>query len=66
MRYAHVVPHFDNHPLADRPIFMADNARPHRARIVRAFLQQEALDVFQWPDMSPDQYEPNLARMGLY
>jgi hypothetical protein len=27
------------------PIFMADNARPHKARIVRAFLQQEALDV---------------------
>ena len=44
---------------------MDDNARPHRARIVRAFLQQEALDVFQWPDMFPDQYEPNLARMGF-
>ena len=29
---AHIVPYFDNHPLADRPIFMDDNARPHRAR----------------------------------
>ena len=26
-----VVPHFDNHALADRPMFMDDNARPHRA-----------------------------------
>ena len=37
-----VVPHFDNHALADRPMFMDDNARPHRARIVQHFLQQEA------------------------
>ena len=29
-----VVPHFDNHALADRPMFMDDNSRPHRARIV--------------------------------
>jgi hypothetical protein len=33
-----VVPHFDNHALADRPMFMDDNARPHRARIVQHFL----------------------------
>ena len=26
-----VVPHLDNHALADRPMFMDDNARPHRA-----------------------------------
>jgi hypothetical protein len=30
-----VVPHFDNHALADRPMCMDDNARPHRARIVQ-------------------------------
>ncbi|NYT47344.1 MAG: hypothetical protein H0A75_06960 [Candidatus Methanofishera endochildressiae] len=35
-----VVPHFDNHALADRPMFMDDNARPHRARIVQHYLQQ--------------------------
>ena len=29
-----VVPHLDNHALADRPMFMDDKARPHRARIV--------------------------------
>ena len=32
-----VVPHFDNHALTDRPMFMDDNARPHRARIVQHF-----------------------------
>jgi hypothetical protein len=41
----HVVPHFDNHALADRPMFMDDNARPHRARIVQHFLQQEAVQT---------------------
>ena len=29
-----VVPHFDNHPLATRPVYMDDNARPHRSRTV--------------------------------
>ena len=49
----HVVPHFDNHALDDGPIFM-DNARPHRARIVHHFLQQEAVQTIPWPAMSPD------------
>ena len=47
-----VVLHFDNHALADRPIFMDDNARPHRARIVQHFLQQEAVQTISWPPMS--------------
>jgi hypothetical protein len=38
-----VVPHFDNHPLATRPVYMDDNARPHRSRAVTAYLQSEAL-----------------------
>ena len=50
----HVVPHFDNHVLADRPMFMDDNARPHRARIVQHFLQQEDVQTIPWPAMSPD------------
>jgi hypothetical protein len=25
-----VAPHFDNHPLATRPVYMDDNAKPHR------------------------------------
>jgi hypothetical protein len=36
-----VVPHFDNHPLATRPVCI-DNARPHRSRPVTAYLQSEA------------------------
>jgi hypothetical protein len=34
-----VLPHFDNHPLATRPVYMDDNARPHRSRAVTAYLQ---------------------------
>jgi hypothetical protein len=49
-----VVPHFDNHALADRPMFMDDNTRPHRARIAQHFLQQEAVQTIPWPAMSPD------------
>jgi hypothetical protein len=36
-----VVVHFDNHTLAARPVYMDDNARPHRARAVTAYLQSE-------------------------
>jgi hypothetical protein len=49
-----VVPHFDNHALADGPMFMDDNARSHRARIVQHFLQQEAVQTIAWPAMPPD------------
>jgi hypothetical protein len=38
-----VGPHFDKHPLATRPVYMDDNARPHRSRIVTAYLQSEAV-----------------------
>ena len=31
-----VVSHFDNNPLATRPVYMDDNARPHRSRAVTA------------------------------
>jgi transposase len=49
-----VVPHFDNHPLATRPVYMNDNARPHRSRVVTAYLQSEAVTPVPWPAMSPD------------
>ena len=49
-----VVPHFDNHALAGRTMFMDDNARPHRARIVQHLLQQEAVQTIPWPAMPPD------------
>jgi transposase len=35
-------------------MFMDDNARPHRARIVQKILQQEAVQAIPWPAMSPD------------
>jgi transposase len=49
-----VVPHFDNHPLATRPVYMDDNARPHRSRAVTAYLQIEAVTSVPWPAMSLD------------
>ena len=49
-----ITPHFDNHPLASRPLYMDDNARPHRARIVNQYKQHEAIDTIPWPAMSPD------------
>jgi transposase len=49
-----VVPHFDNHPLATRPVYMDDNARPYHSRAVTAYLQSEAVTSVSWPAMSPD------------
>jgi hypothetical protein len=49
-----VVPHFDNHRLATRPLFMDDNTRQHIARIVSDYLRQESIDSIPWPAMSPD------------
>jgi hypothetical protein len=47
-----VVPHFDNHPLATRPVYMDDNARLHRSRVVTASHQSEAVTSVPWPAMS--------------
>ena len=49
-----VVPHFDNHALATRPVFMDDNARPHRSQAVRQVIQNNAVNHLPWPAMSPD------------
>ena len=49
-----VVPHFDNHPLATRPVYMDDNARPHRSRAATAYLQSETVTSVPWSAMSPD------------
>lgn len=51
---ASLVPHIDGHALRDRPIFMQDGATPHTANITRNLLQQEAIDVMDWPSRSPD------------
>jgi transposase len=49
-----VVPHFDHIQLATRPVYMDDNARPHRSRAVTAYLQSEAVTSVPWPAMSSD------------
>ena len=35
-------------------ILQQDNARPHTARIVQQYLQQQQVDVLPWPANSPD------------
>ena len=35
-------------------VLMDDNARPHRARIVNNFLDQEGIERMEWPAYSPD------------
>jgi hypothetical protein len=37
-----------------RPVYMDDNARPHRSREVTAYLQSEAVTSVPWPAMSAD------------
>jgi hypothetical protein len=51
---ASVVPHFDNHPLNTRPVFVDDNARPHRARVVTDYLHDVSITTLPWPVRSPD------------
>jgi hypothetical protein len=41
-----VVLHFDNHPLATRPVYIDDNARSHRSRAVTAYLQRALDDIY--------------------
>jgi transposase len=40
--------------IGDDVILMDDNARPHRARIVIGYLQQETIERMDWPEKSPD------------
>ncbi|GBO06352.1 hypothetical protein AVEN_114456-1 [Araneus ventricosus] len=35
-------------------IFMDDNARPHRARLVRSYLESETIPQMAWPARSQD------------
>ena len=49
-----VVPYFENHPLATRPVYVDDNARPHRSRAVTTYLQANAIETLPWPARSPD------------
>ena len=40
--------------LGDRFLLMDDNARPHRARIITTFLEDNQIQRLDWPSMSPD------------
>ena len=48
------MPHFDNHPLNTRHVFMDDNARHHRALVVTDYLRDESITTLPWPARSPD------------
>ena len=55
---ARVGPHFDNHPLNKRPVFMDDRARSHRARVMTYYLRDESiitlpLPARRNPDLNP-------------
>ena len=39
---------------AEQPMFMDDNARPHRERLVDAYKVWHNIDSQQWPSMSPN------------
>ena len=46
----HVLPLVNAHNL----MFQHDNARPHVARVCRDFLNQNNVEVLDWPPYSPD------------
>ena len=47
-----VIPYLRN--LGPNSIFQDDNARPHRARIITEYLQEEGVTRMEWPANSPD------------
>lgn len=47
-----------------RPIILHDNARPHKHRIVREFLQEKRWEVLDHPSYSPDMSPPDMD--GIY
>ena len=58
-----VVPHFDNHSLATRPVYMDDNARPHRSRAVTAYLPKRSRDFCSLASHEPG-FESHRAYLG--
>jgi hypothetical protein len=49
--YRSVVPHFARH---QNKTFQQDNVRVHTARATRDYLQQNSINVMNWPALSPD------------
>jgi hypothetical protein len=50
----HLVPFLENQPLSQHNIFQHDNAPPHTAASTVKFLQENVVEVLQWPPFSPD------------
>ena len=49
-----VVPYISLQTMEPGALLQDDNARPHRARIVDAYLQQQHMTRIDWPACSPD------------
>ena len=48
----HVIPFLQQHPRVT--VFQQDNARAHSARLTRAYLEENNVDLMEWPAYSPD------------
>ncbi|GFW80351.1 transposable element Tcb2 transposase [Trichonephila clavipes] len=48
----HVIPYAG--AIGDSFVFLVDNARPHRARLVENMLEAETIQRMEWPACSPD------------
>jgi transposase len=48
----HVIPFLQQHP--EVTTFQHDNARPHTARICTQYLEENHVNIMQWPAKSPD------------
>jgi hypothetical protein len=49
-----LVPFLEEQPLAHHFMFQQDNAPSHTAAATMAFLQNNGVEVIQWPPYSPD------------
>ena len=58
VRYTHEIIDVYVRPFAgavgDNFVLMDDNARPHRARVVNDYLEDEGIERLDWPSRSPD------------
>ena len=47
-------------------IMMDDNARPHRARVVDQYLEQEGIERMDWPARSPQSHRTRLGHASTH
>jgi hypothetical protein len=50
----HVIPQLDGQDLRNQLTFQHDNAPPHKAQATIKFLQDNGVDILDWPAFSPD------------